>query len=97
MQEDPGIDMVTVMGPGEFNPEGFRDEILNIKGFCRKPFIVIWPSAGGNVEECKMSLRKKNIALFDTQERGARALGALNRYDKLRARIGEDIHGNRSE
>jgi acyl-CoA synthetase (NDP forming) len=93
MHDDPVIDIVVIMGPGEFNPEGFRDEILNIKNFCSKPFIVIWPSAGGTVEVCKRELRKSNIALFDTQERGARALGMLKIYNSYRNRIKEDIHG----
>lgn len=94
MQEDSGIDLVAIMGPGEFNPEGFRDEILNINDFSKKPFIVIWPSAGGNVEDCKKALKESRIALFDTQERGARALGALKTYDSWRARIKEDCHGS---
>ncbi len=93
MYEDTNIDMIAVMGPGEYNPEGFRDEILNIKSFCKKPFIVIWPSTGGNVEECKKGLRNNKIALFDTQERGARALVALKKYDSLRTRIKGDICG----
>jgi len=93
MQDDPGIDIVAIMGPGEFNPEGFRDEILNIKDFCSKPFIVIWPSAGGTVENCKTALRKNNIALFGTQERGARALGMLKTYGSYRKRIKEDADG----
>jgi acetyltransferase len=91
MHDDPGIDMVVIMGPGEYNPEGFRDEVLNIKNFCRKPFIVIWPSAGGTVEDCKTALRTNNIALFDTQERGAKALGMLKTYVSYRQRIKEDI------
>lgn len=91
MYEDTNIDMIAVMGPGEYNPEGFRDEILNIKSFCKKPFIVIWPSTGGNVEDCKKGLRNNKIALFDTQERGARALVALKKYDSLRTRIKGDI------
>jgi acyl-CoA synthetase (NDP forming) len=93
MHDDPGIDIVAVMGPGEYNPEGFRDEVLNIKSFCSKPFIVIWPSAGGTVEDCKMELRKSNIALFDTQERGAKALGMLKTYGSYRNRIKEDLDG----
>lgn len=92
MSEDPGIDIVAIMGPGEFNPQGFRDEILNIKSFCRKPFIVIWPSAGGDVEDCKKEIRKNNVALFDTQERAARGLGVLRIYDRYQKRIKEDIH-----
>jgi acetyltransferase len=82
MYEDTNIDMIAVMGPGE---------ILNIKSFCKKPFIVIWPSTGGNVEDCKKGLRNNKIALFDTQERGARALVALKKYDSLRTRIKGDI------
>jgi acetyltransferase len=89
---DENVDIVAIVGPGEYNPEGFRDEILNIKSFCTKPFIVIWPSAGGNVEHCKRHLRGKNIALFDTQERGARALGALKKYNVLQSRISKDIY-----
>jgi acyl-CoA synthetase (NDP forming) len=87
MSEDPEIDMVAIMGPGEYNPEGFRDEILNISGFCKKPFVVIWPSAGGRVEDCKRAIREKRIALFETQERGANALGALMTYNSYRERI----------
>jgi acyl-CoA synthetase (NDP forming) len=93
MSEDPGIDIVAVMGPGEFNPRGFRDEIFNIKNFCRKPFIVIWPSAGGDVEDCKKDIRKNNVALFDTQERAAKGLGVLRTYNMYQKRIKEDIHG----
>jgi acyl-CoA synthetase (NDP forming) len=87
MSEDPNIDIVTVVGPGEFNPEGFADEILRIKGFCEKPFIVIWPSAGVDVERCKKQIRAAGIPLFDTQERGARALSALRQYERLQSRI----------
>lgn len=94
MVEDENIDIVAIMGPGEFNPEGFLAEILNIKGFCQKPFVVIWPSAGGNVEDCKRELRSVGIALFDTPERGARALGALRRYDSYRKRIQGDMYGD---
>jgi acyl-CoA synthetase (NDP forming) len=93
MYGDENIDILAIIGPGEFNPEGFLAEILNIKGFCQKPFVVIWPSAGGNVEECKRQLRSKGIALFDTPERGARALGALRRYDSYRKRIKEGMYG----
>lgn len=92
MSEDPGIDIVAIMGPGEFNPQGFRDEILNIKSFCKKPFIAIWPSVGGDVEDCKKEMRKKNVALFDTQERAAKALGVLKTYDRYQRRIKKDIH-----
>jgi acyl-CoA synthetase (NDP forming) len=93
MYGDENIDILAIIGPGEFNPEGFLAEILNIKGFCQKPFVVIWPSAGGNVEECKRQLRSAGIALFDTPERGARALGALRRYDSYRKRIKEGMYG----
>ena len=93
MAEDDIVDIVAIIGPGEFNPEGFRDEVLNIKDFCKKPFIVIWPSAGGNVESCKAEIREAGIALFDTQERGARALGALKKYSSLSSRIKRDFDG----
>jgi acyl-CoA synthetase (NDP forming) len=93
MSEDPNVDILAVIGPGEFNPEGFRDELYNIRSFCRKPMIVIWPSAGGNVETCKKELRGADFALFDTQERGARALGAVRRYDSLRSRIKGEMDG----
>ncbi|WP_300458105.1 CoA-binding protein [Desulfobacula sp.] len=93
MSEDQNIDILVVIGPGEFNPEGFRDELYNIKRFCEKPLIVIWPSAGGNVETCKKELREADFALFDTQERGARALGAVKRYDSLRSRIKREVEG----
>ena len=92
MFEDKNIDIIAIMGPGEFNPKGFRDEILNIQGFWKKPFVVIWPSAGDNVEECKKDLRDNNIALFDTQERGAKAIGALKKYDYFQTRISEDLY-----
>ncbi|RLG23648.1 hypothetical protein DRN85_08975 [Methanosarcinales archaeon] len=92
MFDDNNIDIIAIVGPGEFNPEGFRDEILNIQSFCKKPFIVIWPSAGGNVEDCKKDLRNNNVALFDTQERGANAIGALKKYDYFRTRINEDVY-----
>jgi acetyltransferase len=95
MFEDKNINIIAIMGPGEFNPEGFRDEILNIQSFCKKPFFVIWPSAGGNVEKCKKDLRDNNIALFDTQERGAKAIGALKKYHYRRTRINEDLYNDR--
>jgi len=92
MDQDENIDIVMIVGPGEFNPEGFLAEILNIKDFCQKPFVVIWPSAGGNVGECKKQMRNAGIPLFDTPEKGARALGALKRYDSYRKRIMESIN-----
>ena len=92
MSEDPSIDIMAIMGPGEYNPEGFRDEIFNIKSFCKRPFIVIWPSAGGNVGICKKEIRNNGIAVFDTQERAARSLGSLKTYDSYRRRIKEDIY-----
>ncbi len=92
MSEDENIDILAIVGPGEFNPEGFLAEILNIKRFSKKPFIVIWPSAGGNVEECKKQMRNEGIALFETPERGARALGSLKRYDSYRRRIKESMN-----
>ncbi len=91
MAGDPGIDIVAIVGPGEFNPEGFVDEILRIDDFCPKPFVVIWPSAGGNVELCKGHIREAGIPLFDTQERAARALGALHRYNQLQSRIQKQV------
>lgn len=93
MSEDRNVDIVAVIGPGEFNPEGFLEEILRIDGFCRKPFIVIWPSAGGNVETCKRRIREAGVPLFDTQERGARALSALRRYETMQARINQQTGG----
>ena len=91
MYEDKNIDIVAIMGPGEFNPEGFRDEIYNIQDFCQKPFIVIWPAAGGHVEQCKKEIRDRGIALFDTQERAAKAIGALKIYDSYLKRIKKDL------
>lgn len=95
MHADPGIDIVLIMGPGEFNPEGFRDEVLNINNFCSKPLVVVWPSAGGRVEDCKKDLRENNIALFDTQERGAKALGMLKIYSAYQNRIREDLYAGK--
>ena len=83
MEEDENIDMVAVMGPGEANPGGFMESILNINKSHKKPFIVIWPSAGKEVEECKVTLMRAGVPLFLTPEGAAKALGAMMRYKKL--------------
>ncbi len=88
MDQDDNIDMIAVVGPGEANPEGFRDVLLDINATCRKPYVVIWPSAGEVVNECKRSLEKQDVPLFMTPERGAQALAALMQY-KLLTRTGE--------
>lgn len=83
MAEDKNIDIIAIMGPGEANPGGFRDVVLNIHKTCKKPFVVIWPSAGKEVEECKKVLVTEDIPLFMTPERAAKALSALMRYKKM--------------
>ena len=83
MDRDDNIDMIAVVGPGEANPEGFRDVLLGINKTCRKPFVVIWPSAGAVVNECKRSLEEHNVPLFMTPERGAAAMSALMQYKQL--------------
>ncbi len=83
MDEDENIDMVAIVGPGEANPKGFMEVILNIHKNHKKPFIVIWPSAGKDVEECKNTLMREEVPLFLTPENGAKALGAMMKYKKL--------------
>lgn len=83
MDQDDNIDMIAVVGPGEANPEGFRDVLLGINETCRKPFVVIWPSAGEVVNECKHSLEEHNVPLFMTPERAAAAMSALMQYKQL--------------
>ncbi len=83
MEEDENIDMVAIVGPGEANPKGFMEVILNIHKNHKKPFIVIWPSAGKDVEECKNTLTREGVPLFLTPENGAKALGAMVKYKKL--------------
>jgi len=85
MDRDDNIDMIAVVGPGEANPEGFRDVVLGINETCRKPFVVIWPSAGKAVDECKRRLEAQNVPLFMTPERGATALSVLMQYKRLTA------------
>jgi acyl-CoA synthetase (NDP forming) len=85
MDRDENIDMIAVVGPGEANPEGFRDVVLGISETCRKPFVVIWPSAGTAVDECKRRLEGHQVPLFMTPERGAAALSALVQYQRLKA------------
>jgi len=87
VEQEDSIDMIAIVGPGEFNPEAFRDVVLGVQGRCKKPFIVIWPSAGEDVELCKKSLESAKIPLFSTPERGAKALGALIRYQEMLRRL----------
>ena len=87
VEQDNSVDMIVIVGPGEFNPEGFRDVVLGVQNRCKKPFIVIWPSAGEGVENCKKSLEAAKIPLFSTPERGAKALGALIRYQEMIRRL----------
>jgi acyl-CoA synthetase (NDP forming) len=87
VEQDDSVDMIAIVGPGEFNPEGFRDVVLGVQNRCKKPFIVIWPSAGDGVETCKKSLEAAKIPLFSTPERGAKALGALIRYQEMVRRL----------
>ncbi len=87
VEQDDHVDMIAIVGPGEFNPEGFRDVVLGVQGRCKKPFIVIWPSAGEDVEKCKKSLEAAKIPLFLTPERGAKALAGLIRYQEMVARL----------
>ena len=61
MDQDKNIDMIAIVGPGEANPEGFRDVLLDINKTCRKPFAVIWPSAGKVVNDCKRRLESYNF------------------------------------
>jgi acyl-CoA synthetase (NDP forming) len=87
VEQDDHVDMIAIVGPGEFNPEGFRDVILGVQSRCKKPFIVIWPSAGEDVENCKKNLEAAKIPLFPTPERGAKALGAIARYIEMLRRL----------
>jgi len=87
VEQDENVDVIVMVGPGEFNPEGFRDVVLGVQSRCRKPFIVIWPSAGEDVERCKRDLEAAKIPLFLTPERGAKALGGLVWYQKMLKRL----------
>jgi acyl-CoA synthetase (NDP forming) len=89
VEQDDHVDMVAIVGPGEFNPGAFRDVVLGVQSRCKKPFIVIWPSAGEDVEACKKSLETAKVPLFLTPERGAKALGALVRYQEMSRRLEE--------
>jgi len=89
MDEDTNIDMIAVMGPGEANPEGFRDVVLGIHKRCKKPYVVIWPSAGKEVEACKKVLIRERVPLFMTPERGASALSVMIRYKKMTRKLQE--------
>jgi len=83
MENDDNIDMIAIVGPGEANPEGFRDVLLGINETCRKPIFVIWPSAGELVNDCKRTLEQHNVPLFMTPERAAVAMSALIQYQQL--------------
>jgi acyl-CoA synthetase (NDP forming) len=87
IEEDDNVNMIAIVGPGEFNPGAFRDVVLGVQSRCKKPFIVIWPSAGGDVESCKKNLESAKVPLFTTPERGAKALGALVRYQEMVRRL----------
>jgi acetyltransferase len=83
MDHDDNVDMIAIVGPGEANPQAFRDAILRIEETCRKPFVVIWPSAGDAVDDCKRTLQQRDVPLFLTPERAADAMSALMRYRNL--------------
>ncbi len=84
---DENIDMLAIVGLGEYNPKPRMEMVLRIQKSLTKPFILIWPSAGQEVEECKEILRQHKVPLFLTPERGAKALGALMRYKKAVERL----------
>jgi acetyltransferase len=96
MDRDDNIDMIAVVGPGEANPEGFRDVLLGINETCRKPFVVIWPSAGEVVNECKRNLQEHDVPLFMTPERGAAAMSALMQYKRLTRPNDNKLHLKRT-
>jgi acetyltransferase len=87
IEADENIDMLAFVGLGENNPKAAMNAMLEIQASCKKPFIVIWPSAGKEVDECKEVLMQKKVPLFFTPERGAKALGALIRYKNAVERL----------
>jgi acyl-CoA synthetase (NDP forming) len=87
IEADDNIDMLAFVGLGENNPKAALDAMLEIQATCKKPFIVVWPSAGKEVDACKEILQQKKVPLFLTPERGAKALGALMRYKKAVERL----------
>ena len=84
MEEDDNIDMVAIIGPGEVNPKAFTDVLLDIhkKGH-RKPYVVVWPSASKEVDECKKVLNEAGVPLILTPECAGKALGAMIKYKRL--------------
>ena len=91
IEHDENVDMLAIVGPGESNPQGTMEEMLKIQEMCTKPFIVIWPSAGKDVEACKEVLRQKGVPLFLTPKRGGKALGALMQYKRALGRLKEEV------
>ena len=87
IEGDENVDMLAIVGLGEYNPKAPMEMALEVQETCKKPFIIVWPSAGKEVDECKEILQQKKVPLFSTPERGARALGTLMRYKKGVARL----------
>jgi acetyltransferase len=61
VEQDENVDVIVMVGPGEFNPEGFRDVVLGVQSRCRKPFIVIWPSAGRMWKVQEISRQQRSL------------------------------------
>lgn len=94
MEQDENIDMVALIGPGEANPKGFTDVMLNIHKSHIKPYIVVWPSAGKEVDECKEILSKAGVPIILTPEGAGKALGAMMKYKRLIQKLeGEKTDG----
>jgi acetyl-CoA synthetase (ADP-forming) len=87
LAKDDGCDMLLVCGPNELLAKEFAQTVIAVKNEVQKPFVIVWMSAGKEVEESIRMLRQNNVVVLPTPQRAARTLKALATYSKFLRRV----------
>jgi len=95
VMEDPGVDLVFVLGPSEIDPELFGRTMADgvSRGRWSKPLVVPWIASDKAFEAGAALLRQAGIACYSDPARAAWTVAQLSGYGQFRARRGLDPWG----
>lgn len=90
VMEDPGVDLVFVLGPSEIDPGLFGRTMAEgvSRGRWPKPVVVPWIASGSAFEAGAALLRQAGIACYPDPARAAWTVAQLSAYGRFRARRG---------
>lgn len=90
VMDDPGVDLVFVLGPSEIDPELFGRTMAEgvSRGRWSKPVVVPWIASGAAFEAGARLLRESGIACYPNPARAAWTVAQLSKYGQFRARRG---------